>query len=83
MRAACAMPQGHVRDSINQSFIVRNGDARFSRRELTPVEPDGETTATALAALRAHATAHARAVLNGEPTIENPRRQPWQKVKAA
>jgi hypothetical protein len=66
------MPQGHVRDSINQSFIVRNGDARFSRRELTPVESDGESTATALAALRAHATAHARAVMNGEATVENP-----------
>jgi hypothetical protein len=72
-RAACSTPTGRIH-TINQSFVVTDGAARLSRRWSpgAPIPLKGEAEPSALSALARHAEVHARAVLNGEPTVENP-----------
>ncbi len=86
LRAACSTPAGRIH-SINQSFVVTNGDARLSRR-WSPghaIPARGEQEPNAMGALMRHAEVHARAVLNGEPTVEspNPSRRAWEGKRAA
>jgi hypothetical protein len=85
-RAACSTPTGRIH-TINQSFVVTNGAARLSRRWSpgAPIPLKGEAEPNALSALARHAEAHARAVMNGEATIENPNpaRRAWEGKRAA